>query len=79
MLDAKVVVIGVAGVFLALGIAAAFLLGFGHVASAIGQAVGSGPISQAGDSLSGFGIGIIVILVILAIVVVIAFLYALFH
>jgi len=79
MLDAKVIVVGVAGVFLALGIAAAFLLGFGHLASAIGQAFSSGPISQAGDALSGYGVDIIIVLVILAIIVVIAFLRALFR
>jgi hypothetical protein len=79
VLDAKVVVVGVAGVFLALGVAAAFLLGFGHLASAVGQTLGSGPVSQAGNSLSGFGLDIIILLVILAVVIVFAFLYSLFH
>ncbi len=79
MLDAKVVIVGVAGVFIALGIAGAILLGFGHVASAIGQAVDSGPVSQAGDALSGFGTDVIVVLIVLAILVVLAFLYSLFR
>ena len=74
MLDAKIIVVGVAGIFLALGITGAVLVGFGHVTTAVGQSVGSGPISQAGDSLSGLGIEVIAILVLLAIVVVLAFL-----
>jgi hypothetical protein len=79
MFDAKIVVLGVAGLFLALGVAAASLLGFGHFTSAVGQALNSNPISAAGSALSGLGIDIIVVLVILAIIVVVAFLYALFQ
>jgi hypothetical protein len=67
MLDLKVIVIGVAGIFLALGVAAAFMLGFGHITSALGQAVGSGPVAQAGDYLT------------LAVIIVLAFLYVLFR
>jgi len=77
MLDAKVVVVGVAGVFLALGVAAAIMLGMGHAATALGQAIGSGPIAQGGNDLSGLGIDIIVLLAILAFIVVAAFLYVL--
>jgi hypothetical protein len=79
MFDAKIVVLGVAGLFLALGVAGAFLLGFGHFTSAVGQAINSNPIASAGSSLSGLGIDIIVALIVLAIVVVVAFLYALFQ
>jgi hypothetical protein len=79
MLDLKVIVIGVAGIFLALGVAAAFMLGFGHITSALGQAVGSGPVAQAGDYLSGLGLDVIAVLITLAVIIVLAFLYVLFR
>ncbi len=77
MLDAEVVVVGVAGVFVALGVAAAIILGMGHATTAFGQAIGSGPIVQGGDALSGFGVDIIVLLAVMGLLVVAAFLYTL--
>ncbi|MDE1853238.1 MAG: hypothetical protein KGI38_05775 [Thaumarchaeota archaeon] len=74
MLDAIIIIAGVAGVFIALGIAGAALLGFGHATSAVGQIAQSGPVVLAGDTLSGYGIDIITVLIILAIVIVAVFL-----
>jgi hypothetical protein len=75
LLDAKVLVVGVAGIFVALGLAAAGLLGFGHITTALGQALNLGPMAQAGDSLSAVGLDLIVFLAALGIVVVLAFVY----
>jgi hypothetical protein len=77
MLDVKVIVVGVAGIFLGLGVAAASMVGMGHVATALGQVLGSNPITQGGNALSGLGIDIIVLLAIMAFIVVAAFLYVL--
>ena len=75
MLDAKVIVVGVAGVFLALGVGAAMMLGMGHAATALGQVVGSVPIEQGGNALSGLGVDIIVLLGVMGFIVIVAFLY----
>lgn len=79
VLDAKIVVAGVAGIFLALGVVGAVLIGIGHFTSAIGQEVNIGPVAQAGDAITGFGVDVVAFLVVLAIIVIIAFLYVVFH
>jgi len=79
LLDAKVIIVGVAGIFVALGLAAAGLLGFGHVVTAVGQTFDSGPVSQAGSGLSGLGGDVLITLILFGVVVVVAFLFYLFR
>ena len=77
MLDAKIIVVGVAGVFVALGVVAAAMLGLGHITTAVGQTVGIRQIAQAGNQLAGLGLDLVIVLVVLAAVIVAAFLYVL--
>lgn len=73
--DVKVIIVGIAGVFVALGLVAATMLGLGHVTTAVGQVAQSQPIVNAGASMSGLGIDLLVFLGILAITLVVGFLY----
>ncbi len=66
-------IVGVAGVFIALGLAGYLLMSTGSGLSGFGQSIGVQPAVLAGNTLSSWGAGIIVVLAVLAIIVVLAF------
>lgn len=69
----NVIVMGVAGAFVALGVVALGLMGAGHGLTAFGQTFNEVQITNAGASLSGWGEGVVVLLAILAIATVAIF------
>ncbi|MCS4537817.1 MAG: hypothetical protein HYY67_03025 [Thaumarchaeota archaeon] len=66
----EIVVKGIAGLFLALGIASFLFISTGQGLKGVGEVGKLPPIVDAGTTLTNYGLGVIVTLIILAIIVI---------
>jgi len=63
----SIVIVGVAGLFVALALAGVLLMTAGNGLTGFGQSVNLQPLESAGGTLSNWGAGILVFLALLAI------------